>query len=128
MAEKKDDLFNDENVPESNWFKFDKVGDRVSGILVEVTDKEGKGDFPAQRVFDLKQDDGTIIHVGISLKKDYVIGRANTAKMGDTVGFEFKKIIEPKVKGYQPAKSIEVYVKHNEEIPQGDDASWGDEI
>lgn len=108
------DLFNPDNIPESNWFKFDKIGDKVFGVLVEVNDKPAKGVYPPQRVFSLKQADGTIAHVGIALDKDYVIGRANSAKMGDYVGFEFTKEVPSATKGFANAKSIEVYVKHVE--------------
>lgn len=114
MANEKDldDLFSDENIPESNFFKFEKVGDTVGGTLVEIQDKEGKDGFPPQRVFSLKQEDESVIKVGISLQKDYVIGRANTAKMGDKLGFKFEKEIPASKKGFHPAKSIEVFVKH----------------
>lgn len=114
MTDKKDDLFSKENIPESNYFKFEKVGDRVSGFLVEVKDKPAKDQFPPQRVYVLKQHDDSLINVGISLNKDYIIGRANTAKMGDLLGFEFMKEIPSATKGFAAAKSIEVYVKHNE--------------
>lgn len=106
------DLINEENKPESNWFKFEKVGDTIMGYLVEVKDKEGDGDFPPQRVFTLKTKEGDLINVGISLKKDYIIGRANSAKLGDILGFKFEKEIPPSKKGFNAAKSIEVYVKH----------------
>ncbi len=117
-----DDLFKDDNVPESNWFKFDKVGDRVGGTLVETKDKPASGVFGPQRVFSLKRADGEIVHVGIPLNKDYVIGRANSAKLGDVLGFEFVKEVPSATKGFAAAKSIEVYVKHNEspeEVPFG---------
>lgn len=107
-----EDLFTEDNVPESNFFKFEKVGDRVGGILVEVQDKPGKDPFPAQRVFTLKQTDGSLMNVGIPLHKDYIIGRANTAKLGDMLGFEFTKEIPASSKGFHPAKSIQVFVKH----------------
>ena len=119
MAEEKDvfaDLFSEDNKPESNWFKFEKVGDKVMGYLVAVQDKPGVDPFPAQRVFTLKRKDGELVNVGISLKKDYIIGRANTAKMGDVLGFEFVKEIPSSTKGFGPAKSIEVYVKHIEPV------------
>lgn len=106
------DLFQKNNVPESNFFKFDKVGDKVGGNLVAVEDKPAKDQYPAQRVFGLKQKNGSIMKVGIPLHKDYVIGRANAAKMGDLLGFEFTKEIPASKKGLHPAKSIEVYVKH----------------
>ena len=69
--------------------------------------------FGPQRIFSLKQEDGSIFKVGISLAKDYVIGRANSAKMGDLLGFEYKKDVpSTRGKGFAAAKSIEVYVKH----------------
>lgn len=112
-----DDLFNKDNVPDSNWFKFEKVGDRIGGVLVEVKDKPASGVFGPQRVFSLKLPSGEISHVGISLEKDYVIGRANSAKLGDILGFEFTKETPSQTKGFAPAKSIEVYVKKQQEVP-----------
>lgn len=112
------DLFKDENIPESNWMKFEKVGDKVAGVLVEVKDRPGKDNFPPQRVFVLKQADGTLMNVGISLNRDYVIGRANAAKLGDLLGFQFIKEVPSATKGFSPAKSIEVYIKHIEATDQ----------
>jgi len=114
-----EDLFNEENIPESNWFKFSAVGDKVAGTLVEIKDKPAQDVFPAQRVFVLKQDDGSLMNVGIPLNKDYIIGRANTAKFGDLLGFAFVKEIPSSTKGFAPAKSIEVYVKHVEQEDGG---------
>lgn len=118
MTKEKDEfdaLFSEENIPESNWFKFTTVGDKVMGTLVEVKDKPAMDVFPPQRVFTLKQKDGELINVGISMNKDYIIGRANSAKLGDLLGFEFKKEIPASKKGFSPAKSIEVYIKHVEQ-------------
>ena len=108
------DLFDEKNIPESNWFKFEKVGDSVGGILVEVTDKPAKDIFPAQRVYTLKKSDGEMVNVGISMNKDYIIGRANSAKLGDILGFKFVKEVPSATKGFAAAKSIEVFVKHVE--------------
>lgn len=112
-----DDIFNPDNKPESAWFKFEKVGDRVSGVLEENPRvKEDKtGDFGDQRVFVLRQKDGSTVNVGIRMDKDFVIQRTNKLREGDIVGFEFAKEIEPKKKGHNPAKSIEVFVKYTEE-------------
>lgn len=113
----KDDLFSKENIPESNWFKFDKVGARVSGILAENyrVKKDTSGVYGDQRVFALIQPDGSTVNVGIRLDKENLIQRTNKLRQGDKVGFEFTKEIEPSKKGYNPAKSIEVYVKYTEE-------------
>lgn len=117
-----EDLFKDDNIPESNWFKFEKVGDKVAGIVVEIKDKPAQAVFGPQRVWTLKKTDGELVHVGIPLSKDYVIGRANTAKLGDLLGFAFIKEIPSATKGFAPAKSIEVYVKHNEAPVDGEEA------
>ena len=104
-------LFDENNVPESNFFKFSKVGDRVGGELVAIDDRPGRDVFGPQRVFTLKNVDGSLIKVGIPLSKDYVISRAATAALGDYLGFAFKAEIPNKTKGFHAAKSIEVYVK-----------------
>lgn len=107
-----DDFFNDSNIPESNWFKFEKVGDRIKGEVLEIYETEDKGNFPGQRVFVLKKDDGEVINVGLKRTSDYLMTRTKNVKLGDIFGAEFKAEIPAKVKGNNPAKSIEVYVKH----------------
>jgi co-chaperonin GroES (HSP10) len=111
----KDDIFNEANIPESSWFKFEKVGDRISGEVVAMSEKKSNNPtFPDQRVFEIKKNDGEIVNVGIKTTSDYLMTRTKNVKPGDMIGFEFKKEVPPKVKGYSPAKSIEVYVKHCE--------------
>lgn len=118
MVKEKDDLFSPENVPESNWFKFEKVGDRVGGIVTEIFDKPEKAGFPAQRCFTLRQKSGELINVGIKKTSDYIIGRTNGVAVGDELGFEFKKEIPAKTKGHHPAKSIEPFVR--KAVPSAD--------
>lgn len=112
-------VFDELNIPESNWFKMEKVGDRISGEVVEISEQPAKDEFPAQRVFSLKQKDGTIVKYGAKYPKmvegkmqgsDYLINRSNHVECGDIVGFEFKKEIPPSRKGFNPAKQIEIYV------------------
>ena len=105
-------FFSDKNVPPSNWFKFSKPGDRVMGILVSVSEKEGKDGLPDQVVFELKRPNGEFVKVGVAKHKDYILARARTAQYGDRLGFEFKKLIPAAKKGFNDAKSIEVYVEH----------------
>ncbi len=106
-----EDLFDDENIPESNWFKFNKPGDKCSGEVVSITEKPERDGMPAQRVFGLKQKDGDILNVGLKKSSDYLMGRTNMVRVGDLLGVVFKKEIPAKKKGHHPAKSIEVYVK-----------------
>lgn len=110
MTIKKDDLFNKENEAQSNWAKFNKVGDRFSGILVGTSDQSEKGIYKAQRVYDLEQEDGSILRIAIPVSKEGTIARANSARMGDTLGFEFSEEISPKEKGLAPAKALKVYI------------------
>ncbi len=105
-----EDIFDDENVPPSNWFKFEEVGDRIAGELLEIQDRPQKEQFGPSRVFTLKTKDGNIWNVSIPLSKTYVIGRAARAALGDTLGFEFKKEVKSATKGFAPAKSLEVYL------------------
>lgn len=113
------ELFSDENVPPSNFFKFETPGDRVSGEVVEMYDAPAKGNFPPQKVFCLKQKDGSIVNVGIAVHKTYLITRTKSVQMGDKLGFEFKKFVPSFTKGNADAKSIEVYIKHAEKKDDG---------
>lgn len=122
-----DALFSEENIPESDWFKMEKVGDKVSGEVVGIHEQPAKGDFAPQRVFSLKQKDGNIIKYGVKYPKvvngvmqgsDYLVNRTNGVKPGDILGFQFMKEIPAKVKGYNPAKSIECYIKKGTPPPE----------
>ena len=108
------ELFDEKNVPESNWFKFDKVGAKVAGVVEEIYDKPGKDEFPAQKVFVLKTKDGSV-NVGVKKDNTYLIVTTNKVRKGDILGFEFTKEIPATKKGYNPAKSITPYVKYTDE-------------
>lgn len=124
--ENKDELFDETNIPESNWFKFVEVGDRVSGEVVEVMEKKATiAGYPDQRVFVMKQKNGELINVGVKVTSDYLMSRTNGVTAGDMIGFEFKKEIPAKKKGFRPAKSIEVYVKKGEPKEESED-NFGD--
>lgn len=110
-----DNLFEKDNIPESSWFKFEKVGDKVAGVVEDIYEKEGKDDFPDQKIFVLKTKDGSLMNVGIKKENIYLIQSTNKVRKGDILGFEFTKEIPPSKKGYNPAKSITPYVKYTEE-------------
>jgi hypothetical protein len=111
------DIINEDNVPKSNWFKFEKVGDKVVGIFVEKYHKAGVGDLQDQIVYVLETPDGETVNVGIKAKNDFVNLRLNKARAGDKMGFLFEKEIPPTAKGKQPAKSIKPYLVLT---PEGD--------
>jgi len=110
------DIFNEENLATGAWMKFATIGDKCKGILVGRSLQEGKDGFPDQEVYELRQEDDSILNVGISVKKTFVISRMKHAKLGQEVGFLYKEDIESKVKGYAPAKSILVYLGDVKEV------------
>ena len=112
------------SVPQSNWFKFETVGDNISGTLVKVFQKEGTGNLPSQKVYELvrvtvnweaQQPDETY-NVGIKLSNEYVNSRMSKAKLGQRVKFVFEKEIPPTQKGNHPAKSITPMVGRIDEL------------
>lgn len=106
---KKDDFFSDENIAQANWFKFEKIGDSIKGTLISVRKQPGQDNYPDQMVYELKNEDGELWNVGISVEKRYIVDRMRNMKLGQIVGLMFKDEIPSKTKGYAPAKSIEVY-------------------
>jgi hypothetical protein len=115
-----DDIFNEANVPESNWFKFVQVDDKIGGQVSKIFRKEAQGQFPAQICFTLRDAKGTMegkpfaeeeVNVGVK-DNDYFRPRLEKVKLGDKVGFHFTKEIPATVKGNSPAKSITPFVKH----------------
>ena len=105
-----DDLFNPTNIPSSNWFKYEKVGDRVAGEVVDIFEKPSTDpNFPDQKVFVLKQANGELINAPIKKTSDYLMQRTNRVQVGDRLGFAYEKDIPPKQKGLNPAKSIQPY-------------------
>ena len=110
------DFFSPENIPQSNWMKFNKVGDTVKGTLTETFDKRGNGTLPDQKVFVLSdveingiaQEGST--NVAIKTANSYVLERVKRAKFGQIIGFKFEKEIPPSKPGLNPAKSITPYL------------------
>lgn len=112
-----DDIFNDNNIPASNWFKFDKVGDKVGGVIVSRRDKGAVGSMPAQITFVLKNVSGIMngvafseaeMNVGVK-DNDFFRPRLAKTQPGDKLGFHFKEEIPSRVKGNHAAKSIQPF-------------------
>lgn len=113
MVKTQDEDFSMENVPQSNWMKFSKVGDFVKGTFVSKKLKIGTGDFKDQVVYSLISCEALVdgksttekeYNVGISSK--YVNDRLNSVVPGTRVGIKFDKEIAAKVKGHHNAKSL----------------------
>ena len=95
-----------------NWFKFAEVGDKVGGIVRDIFENPARDQFPAQRCFTLEQGGGELINVGLK-RISYILTRTDMLQVGDQLGIKFEKEIPPKVKGFNPAKSMVIFTKLN---------------
>ena len=93
---------------QSNWFKFVKVGDKIKGTLINKRyQKSNVAGYPDQWVYEIKDANGEVQNVGISVSKPGTIQRLNACKAGDIIGILFEKEGEKK-KGFFPAKFLKV--------------------
>lgn len=93
---------------QTNWFKFEKVGDGVKGTLIAKRfQPSNAAGYQDQHVYELRQEDGKVVNVGISVAKKGTCDRLNNCKLGEIVGVLFEKEGE-KVKGKFPAKFLKV--------------------
>jgi len=96
----------------NTWFKFDKIGARVMGIVTEIFDAPSTNPiYPDQRVFVLQQEDGSMINATIKKTSKFLMEKTADVVVGDTIGFSYDKDIPAKVKGFNPAKSINCVIK-----------------
>lgn len=104
------DLFLDDSTkPESNWFKFEKVGDSVQGVLaMEPFETEGK--FGKQMVYNLQRPDGEEVNVSLKETQKVLIRQLKSAEVGDIIAFRYVGNID--TGKINPAKKIEVRIKH----------------
>jgi len=94
---------------QSNWFKFEKVGDKIAGTLtgkqLQLSNSPG---FPDQWVYKISTPEGKVYNVGISVKKQGTVDRLNSCALGDVIGIVYAKDGEPSAKGFKGAKFLEV--------------------
>lgn len=129
MTVQKDSTYSEENIPTSNWAKFETVWDAVKGTFKEVYDKIWEGDFPDQKVYVLENakvqkvsiwaddkiewvletEEVWEINVWIKASNSYLLQRLKTTKPWDILAFAFIKAIPPKTKWHHPAKSIQIF-------------------
>lgn len=103
---------------ESNWFKFNAIGDKIKGTLINKRFQKGDGNFSDQWVYELKLDDGNVWNVACSTKKSGTIQRLNSCKMGEIIGIMFASEGESAIKGGHKAKNLKV-------VSFGMDATYG---
>jgi len=133
MSNEVSDFYSQDNVPSSNWAKFDKVGDSYMGTFKTKFNKAWTGVMPDQVVFTLvnaKKDtleckDWRIVklvssepldkeeelNVAIKANNTFVLSRMKNVMPWDIIWFSFVEEIAPKQKWYNPAKSITPFKK-----------------
>ena len=123
MTEEK---WDDAREVQSNWFKFENVGDKIKGTLMSKTIQKGDGDFADQLVSVLRKADGTDWNVGISVTKIGTIARLNNCKVGEIIGVSFDSEGDAPKKGFHKVKNLKVFSFGMDE--SFDEMSGGSEV
>lgn len=140
------DDFDSANEVQSNWIKFNVVGeDKVMGTLISV--RTVKSQIPGQeskdvKVYDIKADYGSFHNVDEAKQvipeavnvdpesmwsiggKDIIDRQMINVKIGQKVGFKFTEQVPSKTKGFAPAKIIKVFTPKNEDGSFKMDTEW----
>ena len=95
----------------TNWAKFEKVGDRAQGYIVDVFFRKADGLFKDQRGLTLKQQDGDLINVGIK-RLSFVLSKTDNLRLGDPLTIELIELIPNKTKGYNATKQFGFFGKN----------------
>lgn len=98
----------------SNWMKWEKVGDKISGFIVDVFYRKAEGEFKEQRGITLKTLKGELINVGIK-RVPFVLAQTDDKRLGDPLTIIYEKDLPPRQKGYKPVKQFGFYCKNLEE-------------
>lgn len=146
MTTKKIDDFDSANEVQSNWIKFNVVGeDKVMGTLISV--RTVKSQIPGQegkdvKVYDIKADYGSFHNVDEAKQvipeavnvdpesmwsiggKDIIDRQMINIKVGQKIGFKFTEQVPSKTKGFAPAKIIKVFTPKNEDGSFKMDTEW----
>lgn len=94
-----------DEVKQGKFFKFEKVGDFIQGTYIDKS--RGKTKFGEQIIYILKDTEGNVWNVGISVAKENFHERMKGILFGQIVGFKFDEE-RPTDKGNN-AKIIRIY-------------------
>lgn len=76
----------------NGFMKFDKVGDKVEGIIKDVFYKPAEGIYREQRGFTLELADGSLKNVGIKRDPYFAIRPTDNARLGDLLKIELVEL------------------------------------
>lgn len=99
-----------------NWksWKDSKIGDKVQGFVADAfyrpEEKETDGSimFREQRGITIKQEDGTLINVGVKYFP-FILASTDNLRIGDPIVVEFSEVLEPTSKSRQGAKVFKYF-------------------
>jgi hypothetical protein len=101
---KKQELTKPRDKAWENFAKFEKVGDKVEGILRDVFYRPAEGQFKEQRGFTLEGADGKLTNVALKRTPYFAIRATNDVRLGDLLTVELTELRPSKEKGFSPTK------------------------
>jgi hypothetical protein len=107
-----EDLFDKKNEVQANFWKLDKVGSKVSGVLVDkkIVKNTLRQPEVRQTIYTLIQDDGTPIFIGGRGNQDpQIIAGLEQCKLGQYVGLKYESDRAATKPGMNAAKIVRVY-------------------
>lgn len=99
-------IFNDDNKVKANWFKFEKVGDRIEGTLIARREMMNQLRGEMQMIYEIMLENGEVWNVGSKKAIDIQMRRV---REGQIVGFEFVEERKPSKPGLNKIKVVQVY-------------------
>lgn len=87
-----------------NFAKFEKQGDKVTGILRDVFYRPAEGQYKEQRGFTLEQEDGVLVNVALKRDPYFAIRATDDVHLGDLLTIELSELRASKTKGYNATK------------------------
>jgi len=105
------------------WAKFAEAGDSVQGTYIMKITGQKDGYDNEQVIYQLLQDDESVVNVGFGLNKKFIIQDMEQVNFGQIIGFKFKgKIQIPDKK--RPGNTIEVKDFGLHQDPKIVDTKW----
>ncbi len=94
-----------------NWWKREKVGDKVQGYVRDAGFRKAEGIYKDARVITIEQVDGTLVNVSIK-RLDFILSKTNMLRMGDPLTVVFESETPSKKPGYNATKIDGFYGKN----------------
>lgn len=93
---------------ETNWKKFNNIGDNIKGTLINKRFQVGEPPFGDQWIYEIKAEDNNIWNVPMSNSKTGTIQRLNSVQLGTIIGIMFESEGPSAIKGGNPSKNYKV--------------------